>query len=299
MSSLDGRVAIITGAGRGIGREHALLFAAEGAAVVVNDLGGQTDGLGSSAGPAQDVVSEIEAAGGRAVTSVSDVATAEGADELVTTALDAFGRLDVLVNNAGILRDRTIINMIDDDWDQSIRVNLRGHFMPLRAAARHWREQAKAGAEVDASIINTSSESGVFANAGQSNYAAAKSAVATLTEVASKELVRYGARVNAILPRARTRLTEDLVPAAKTDRFDKWEAANVSPFVAHLALAGGKINGQVFLVGGGLVQRVAPWTLDPAWLLEADGRWSTAQLAAAVDAAGLPDNAGRLTGNIR
>jgi NAD(P)-dependent dehydrogenase (short-subunit alcohol dehydrogenase family) len=299
MGSLDGRVAVITGAGRGIGREHALLFAAEGAAVVVNDLGGQGDGVGASTAPAAAVVDEITGAGGQAVANASDVSSPDGAEELIAAALDSFGRVDVLVNNAGVLRDRTIVNMSDDDWELSLRVNLDGHFMPLRAAARVWREQAKAGAAVDAAVINTSSESGVFANAGQANYAAAKSAVATLTEVASKELSRYRVRVNAILPRARTRLTENIVPAPKAGRFDKWDPANVSPFVAYLAAAGGKITGQVFLVGGGLVQRVAPWALDDAWLLESEGRWTLADLAAAVDNAGLPSNEGRNTGNIR
>ena len=163
MGCLDGRVAIITGAGRGIGREHALLFAAEGAAVVVNDVGGGTDGDGASAGPAHDVVAEIEASGGRAVASLDDIASSDGAAALVATAVEAFGRLDVLVNNAGILRDRPIVTMSDDDWDVSLRVNLRGHFLPLRAPARHWREVTHAGGEVQGSVINTSSESGVFA----------------------------------------------------------------------------------------------------------------------------------------
>jgi NAD(P)-dependent dehydrogenase (short-subunit alcohol dehydrogenase family) len=299
MGDLEGRVAIITGAGRGIGREHALLLAAEGAAVVVNDLGGGTDGEGASKDPATEVVAEIEAAGGIAMVDGSDVATADGADHLITAAIGTFGRIDVLVNNAGMLRDRTIVSMSDDDWDLSIGVNLRGHFMPTRAAARYWREESKRGATVAGSVINTSSESGIFGNAGQANYAAAKAGVAALTEVASKELSRYGVRVNAILPRARTRLTDGLVPPARADAFDKWDAANVSPFVAYLGTTRCAINGQVFLVGGGLVQRAAPWSLDPGWCLESEGRWTVRGLAEAVDKTGVPENVGRLTGHIR
>jgi NAD(P)-dependent dehydrogenase (short-subunit alcohol dehydrogenase family) len=296
---LAGRVAIVTGAGRGIGREHAMLFAALGAGVVVNDLGGQQNGEGVSVAPASEVAAAITDAGGEAVAVTSDVSTSDGAEELVESAISAFGRLDVLVNNAGILRDRVIVNLDDADWDRSIQVNLRGHFMPLRAAARHWRHRSKSGETVAASVINTSSESGVFANAGQANYAAAKSAVATLTEVAGKELVSYGVRTNAILPRARTRLTERIAPQPRADRFDRWDPANVSPFVAYLATVSCPLNGQLFVVGGGLVQRVMPWSLDPDWKLEASGRWSVAALAAAVSDRGAPSDAGRLTGNIR
>ena len=299
MGHLDGRVAVITGGGRGIGREHALLFAAEGASVVVNDLDGGAGGEGAPDSPARDVAAAIVASGGRAVAHASDVASADGAESLIATAVESFGRLDVLVNNAGILRDRPLVNMSDEDWDMSIHVNLRGHFMPLRAAARHWREVSKAGGAVEASVINTSSESGVFANATQANYASAKSAVATLTEIAAKELVRYGVRTNAILPRARTRLTDAIVPGAKPDRFDKWDPANVSPFVAYLASSACAINGQVFLVGGDLVQRVAPWSLDPEWMLVGGQRWTVDDLSVAVYKIGLPENKGRLTGNIR
>jgi len=185
--SLEGRTVIITGAGRGIGREHALFLASHGAQLVINDLGGGSDGTGRDAGPAQQLAEEIVAAGGMAVANDDDVASSDGALRLVDTAIEAFGDLHALVNNAGIIRDRTLFNMTDDDWDVSIRVNLRGTFAPSRAAARYWRDRSKAGREVSGSIVNTSSESGVFANAGQSNYAAAKAGVAALTEVWSSE----------------------------------------------------------------------------------------------------------------
>lgn len=298
-STLRGRVAVVTGAGRGLGREHALLLASEGAAVVVNDLGGSSAGEGSSYLPAQAVVDEIERAGGSAVLDCGDVSTSEDAERMVATAVDTFGRLDILVNNAGILRDGVIVNLDDNDWDLSIRVNLRGHFLPLRAAARYWRSECKGGRPVAASVINTSSESGVFANAGQANYAAAKSAIATLTEVASKELARYYVRTNAILPRARTRLTESLTPLPAPGRFDRWDPSNVSPFVGYLATSECPLSGHVFLVGGAVVQRVKPWSLDPSWKLEAGHRWSVRELAEAVDGIGIPDSSDRLTGNIR
>jgi NAD(P)-dependent dehydrogenase (short-subunit alcohol dehydrogenase family) len=264
--ALEGRVAIITGAGRGIGREHALAFAREGAKVVVNDLGGESDGTGSDRTAAEEVAAEIRALGGEAVVNGDDVADWAGARRLVTQAIDAFGDLHVLVNNAGILRDRTVINMSEDEWDSVIRVHLKGHFAPTHFAASYWRDEAKAGRQQDRSIVNTSSESGVFANAGQSNYAAAKSGIASMTQVCAKELGRYGARANAILPRARTRLTEDLLGERgqpKPGRFDAWDPANVSPFVATLATADCPLSGEVFLVGGGQVQRVRSWELDP------------------------------------
>jgi NAD(P)-dependent dehydrogenase (short-subunit alcohol dehydrogenase family) len=299
MGCLRGRVAVVTGAGRGLGRQYALQFAAEGASVLVNDLGGDADGDGKSSGPAHSVVSEIVNAGGTAVADTNDVASANGADSLIGAAIDAFGTVDVLVNNAGVLRDRPIAAMEDDDWDISLRVNLRGHFMPMRAAARHWRTVAKSGGEVTASIINTSSESGVFANATQASYAAAKSGVAALSEVASKELARYGVRSNAILPRARTRLTDGLTPAPKPGQYDKWDPANVVPFVAYLASAPCTITGQVFLVAGDGIQRVAPWSLDPTWRIEIGARWSPDDFVHAVAAIGMPENSGRLTGNVR
>src|ERR1700722_4686921 len=207
MSELAGRVAIITGAGRGIGREHALLFATEGAKVVVNDLGGDPDGTGSDTSPAQQVVNEITEAGGTAVANYDDVSDWEGAKRLIDQAVDTFGDLHVLVNNAGILRDRMLINMSADEWDAVIKVHLRGHFCPTRWAATYWREQSKAGREQKRSVINTSSPSGLFGNPGQTNYGAAKIGIAGFTMISDKELGRYGVRVNAIAPVAATRLT--------------------------------------------------------------------------------------------
>lgn len=300
MGYLDGKTVIVTGAGRGIGREHALLFASEGANVVVNDLGGAEDGSGAALGPAQSVVEEIRAAGGQAVANGSDVADSAGADAIVQTALDTFGSVDALVNNAGILRDRVLVNIDDDDWDLVLRVNLRGTFVLTRAVARHWRKLSKSGVDVAGSVINTSSESGVFGNPGQANYSAAKSAVATLTQVASKELKRYGVRVNAILPQARTRLTEGAFGdalAAKEGAFDRWDPANVSPFVAYLASPACSLTGEVFLVGGSRVQRIQPWTKDPEWKLQTDGRWTLDALDKAVADAGVPAGGNSWTAN--
>ena len=291
MGALDGRVAIITGAGRGIGREHALLFAGEGAKVVVNDLGGTGDGVGSDATPAQEVVAEIEAMGGEAIANGDDVADWEGSQRLVNAAIERFGDLHVLVNNAGILRDRMIVNMTEAEWDAVIRVHLRGHFLPLKWSAVYWRERAKAGDTVQASVINTSSTSGLLSNAGQSNYGAAKTGIATMTEIAQKEVSRYGVRVNAICPAARTRLTAT-VPgsedrnaaraeeAARTG-FDKFDPGNISPFVAYLATAGCPIGGKVFFVYGGEVHLFQPYTLVDK--IEVDHRWSLDELATAAD----------------
>src|SRR4029079_16207328 len=208
MGTLDGRVPIITGAGRGIGREHALLFASEGAKVVVNDLGGAMDGSGDDRTAAEQVVDEIKALCGEAVSTADTVADWEGAQRLINTAIEAFGDLHVLVNNAGILRDRVLVNMTEEEWDAVIHVHLKGHFAPTRWAAAYWREQKKAGKDVNASVINTSSTSGLLGNPGQTNYGAAKSGIATFSQIAAQELSRYGVRVNCIAPAARTRLTE-------------------------------------------------------------------------------------------
>ena len=285
MGALDGRVAIITGAGRGIGREHALLFAAEGARVVVNDLGGALDGSASTASPAEEVVAEIKAMGGEAVANHDDVADWEGGARLIRSAVEAFGDLHVLVNNAGILRDRVLVNLSEDDWDSVINVHLKGHFVPTRHAAAYWREQAKAGKTVRASIINTSSTSGLLGNIGQSNYGAAKSGIASFTVIIAEELARYGVRANAIAPAARTRMTEStpglseyVVKPADAAVFDAWDPANVSPLVACLAMEDCASTGQVFFVQGGTVRRFQNWTM--AETLERDDRWSVTELAA-------------------
>jgi NAD(P)-dependent dehydrogenase (short-subunit alcohol dehydrogenase family) len=283
MGSLDGRVAIITGAGRGLGREHALLFAAEGAKVVVNDLGGDIHGEGADRAPAQQVVDEIKAAGGEAVANVDSVADWQGAENLIKTAFDTYGDLHVLVNNAGILRDRVLVNMTEQEWDAVIHVHLKGHFCPTRHAAAYWREQTKAGKEVKASIIHTSSTSGLLGNPGQTNYGAAKSGIATFSQICAMELQRYGVRSNAIAPAARTRLTEQTPGLSEVVKepedesvFDVWDPANVSPFVAYLATEDCPFTGEAFLVQGGVVQRFQPWTLSEK--IDKGDRWTVAEL---------------------
>ena len=282
----EGRVVVITGAGRGIGREHALEFARQGARVVVNDLGGQLDGSGYSDAPAEAVAAEIRDLGGEAVSNFNNVADADGAGGLIDTALESFGRLDVLVNNAGIIRDRMLVNLTEDLWDGVIAVHLRGTYLPSRCAAAYWREQAKAGNPVDARIINTTSTSGIFGNIGQSNYGAAKAGIAAFTVIASQELGRYGVTVNAISPDARTRLTEN-VPglqemfAAKPGAFDTFNAGNISPLVVWLGSSESSgITGRVFLVHGGTVSVAEGWRRGPTEVK--DGRWDPAELGAVV-----------------
>ncbi|MFR9773745.1 SDR family oxidoreductase [Nocardia sp. SC052] len=282
MGALDGRVAVITGAGRGIGREHALLFAAEGARVVVNDLGGDEAGAGADTSPAQEVVDAIRAAGGEAIANHDDVADWDGARRLVQSAVDTFGDLHVLVNNAGILRDRMLVNMTEDDWDDVVRVHLKGHFAPTRWAAVYWRDQAKSGRRVNASIINTSSTSGLFGNIGQSNYGAAKSGIASMTIINQMELGRYGVRVNAIAPAARTRLTMT-IPGAPTAQptvdpndFDAGDPANISPFVAYLATEKCPIEGRIFFVRGGRVSLFQPWAIVDD--IEHETMWTVSEL---------------------
>ncbi len=284
MGALEGRVAVITGAGRGIGREHALLFAAEGAAVVVNDLGGAVDGSGDDATPAEQVVAEIEAMGGRAVANHDDVADWEGGRRLVEAAVEAFGDLHVLVNNAGILRDRVLVNMTEEEWDSVLHVHLKGHFVPTRHAAAYWRSRAKAGHPVAAAVVNTSSTSGLLGNPGQSNYGAAKAGIAAFTVICAEELGRYGVRVNAIAPAARTRMTEgtpglsDIVKApGDAAAFDVWDPANVSPLVAYLCTESCPATGRVFFVQGGTIRTFVNWTM--ADTLERNDRWSVAELA--------------------
>jgi NAD(P)-dependent dehydrogenase (short-subunit alcohol dehydrogenase family) len=285
MGALDGRVAIITGAGRGIGREHALLFASEGAKVVVNDLGGAVDGSGDDRTPAQQVVDEIRALGAEALANDDDVADWEGGRRLVAATVEAFGDLHVLVNNAGILRDKMLVNMSTEEWDSVIHVHLKGHFIPTRHAAAYWREKVKDGREVSAAIVNTSSTSGLLGNPGQTNYGAAKAGIAAFTVIAAQELGRYGVRVNAIAPAARTRMTEqtpglgDIVKAPKDPAaFDVWDPANISPLVAYLSTESCPLTGKVLFVQGGSVRLFQPWTMTDT--LEKDDRWTVAELAA-------------------
>jgi NAD(P)-dependent dehydrogenase (short-subunit alcohol dehydrogenase family) len=282
MGALDGRVVIITGAGRGVGRGHALFFGSEGANVVVNDLGGNPDGSGADVSPAQQVADEIVAAGGQAVANHDSVSSWEGAERLVQQAVDTFGDLHAVVNNAGILRDRTIVNMTEEEWDAVINVHLKGTFCVSRFAANYWREQAKAGADVDRSVVNTSSTSGLFGAAGQSNYGAAKSGIATFSQIASRELARYNVRVNCIAPTARTRLTENIpMMAPPSDGFDAMDPSNVSPFIAYLASAACRINGHVFHVAGGRVSLFKPWEIVDS--ISKEGRWSIEELAEEAD----------------
>jgi NAD(P)-dependent dehydrogenase (short-subunit alcohol dehydrogenase family) len=267
MGALDGRVAIITGAGRGLGREHARLFAAEGARIVVNDLGDV----------AEETAEEIRAGGGEAIASTHDITSWDGGEALVGSAVDAFGQLDVLVNNAGILRDRMLVSMSEQEWDDVVDVHLKGHFVPTRFAAAHWREQVKAGREVQASIIHTSSTSGLLGNPGQTNYGAAKAGIGAFSIICAQELARYGVRSNCIAPAARTRLTEATpglgdVVAAPTDGFDLWDPANVSPLVAYLAKADCPVTGRTFFIQGGTVRVMEPWRMGER--LEQDTRWT-------------------------
>ena len=259
----EGRVAIVTGAGNGIGRFHALELARQGAKVVVNDRGVARDGTGHDATPADAVVKEIVEAGGEAVADHGDVSDMAQAEAMVNKAIDTFGRLDVLVNNAGILRDRTIVNMTEEEWDAVLRVHLKGTFAPSRAAARHWRALAKAGNKPTARIINTSSSSGLLGNIGQSNYGAAKAGIAGFTVIAAMELAPYGVTVNAVSPGARTRMTEGLIDEEPGD-FDPYDPAAIAPVVAWLASErSAGVTGQVFDVRGGHIGVYEGWRVGP------------------------------------
>ncbi len=280
----EGRIVIVTGAGRGIGREHALGFAREGARVVVNDLGVARDGTGGSAGPAQDVVDEIAALGGEAVANTDDIADWNGARQLVQTAIDSFGGLDVLVNNAGFVRDRMVFTTSEEEWDAVIRVHLKGHFAVTRHAAEYWRAQSKSGETVDARIVNTSSGAGLMGSVGQGAYSAAKGGIAALTLVESAEMGRYGVTANAIAPAARTRMTEEVfgdrmqVPESG---FDVNDPANISPLVVWLgSTESAGITGRVFEVEGGLISVADGWQHGPS--LDKNGRWDPAEVGTAV-----------------
>ena len=281
MAALEGRVCVITGAGNGIGRHHALLFAREGAHVVVNDVGGQGDGTGSDATAAQRVVDEILAAGGTAVASTDSVTSWDGARRIVDTAVDTFGDLHVVVNNAGILRDRTIVNMTEDDFDAVVAVHLKGTLNVTRWAASYWRDRTKAGETADRAIVNTSSAAGLHGSAGQANYAAAKAGIAAMTIVAGRELPRYGARANCIAPVARTRLTTGLPAIGELMDKPMFDPEHVSPLVAALAAADCPFNGQVFSVMGASVGIYAGWSI--AEEVDQEGRWTVAELIRAMD----------------
>jgi NAD(P)-dependent dehydrogenase (short-subunit alcohol dehydrogenase family) len=278
----DGRVVVITGAGRGLGRAHALEFARQGARVVVNDLGAEVDGSGRSSTPADEVVSDIRTAGGDAIANADDVSTWDGAQRLVDTAIATYGRLDTLVNNAGILRDRMLTNMTEDEWDAVMQVHLKGTFAPTRWAATYWREMTKAGTPIDACIVNTSSGSGLYGNPGQSNYGAAKAGIASFTIIVARELERYGVRANAIAPGALTRMTENLGMGRRarersTDQFDETAPENVSPLVVWLGsrLSTG-VTGRVFNVAGGRISVAEGWRRGRG--VDKGDRWEPAEL---------------------
>ncbi|MCX5334882.1 SDR family oxidoreductase [Streptomyces sp. NBC_00140] len=295
----DGRVVVVTGAGRGLGRAHALAFAAEGARVVVNDLGVGLDGAPDADSPAAQVVAEIRAAGGEAVAHGGDIATTEGASSLITAALETYGRLDTLVNNAGFLRDRMLVNLDEDDWDAVMRVHLKGHFLPLKHAAAHWRAEAKAGRTPVARVVNTSSGAGLLGSVGQGNYSAAKAGIVGLTLVASAELARYGVQVNAIAPAARTRMTEHTFAdtmAAPGEGFDAMAPENVSPLVVWLGSAASEgVSGRVFEVEAGRITVMEGWRAGPT--INKGSRWTPAEAGeSALKLLGEAETPGRVYG---
>ena len=287
MPSLDGKVAIVTGAGRGIGREHSLALAKAGAKVVVNDLGGSTAGEGADTTPAQSVADEIKALGGEATANYDNVADFQGSANMVKQAIGDFGRLDILVNNAGILRDRMLVSMTEEEWDAVIAVHLKGHFAPTHHAATYWREQSKAGNQINGRVINTSSPSGVFGNVGQTNYGAAKAGIAAFTMIAAQELGRYGVTVNCLAPNARTRMTEDIfgaMPEPKEGEYDPLDPANISPVVVALCADDAQnITGQCFFIYGGVINVLKPW--DVGTTVKKDDFWEPDELLAELNKA--------------
>lgn len=283
MGILDGKVAVVTGGARGIGRGEALLLAREGAVVVVNDVGGNWDGTGKDDRPAQLVVDEIVAAGGKAAANYDDISAWAGAKKLVDQAVETFGDLHVVVNNAGILRDKMLVNMTEEDWDAVIRVHLKGHAAMSHHACVYWRAQGKAGKETYGRIVNTSSEAGLYGNAGQSNYGAAKAAVATLAQVISREMKKYNVTANAIAPRARTRMITEtfgdkfMAAPEDTSAFDTFAPENVAPLVVFLASPlAAHISGQCFVVMGGFIQLMQGWT--GVNTIDKGARWEPAEL---------------------
>jgi NAD(P)-dependent dehydrogenase (short-subunit alcohol dehydrogenase family) len=280
----EGRVVIVTGAGRGIGAAHALEFARQGAKVVVNDIGGALDGSGNDATPAQEIVDRIRADGGEAVASYDDVTDWDAAAQLVRTAIETFGRFDTLVNNAGAVRDRMFVNMSPDEWDAVIRINLRGHFCPARHAAAYWRDESKAGNPVDARIVNTSSGAGLLGSVGQANYGAAKAAIASLTLIQAAELARYGITANAIAPSARTRMTETVfadMMATVDDAFDAMAPENIAPLVVWLGSnESADVTGRVFEVEGGKISVADGWQHGTP--VDRGQRWDPAEIGPAV-----------------
>ncbi len=280
---LEGKTAVVTGAGRGIGAGHARLLAAHGARVIVNDLGTSMDGASDGRSPAEEVVEQIEAAGGAAVANHDDVATWSGAQQLIDQAVATWGRLDILVNNAGILRDAMSFNLTEQDWDRVIEVHLKGHAATCRFAAEHWRNRGKAGEELQGRIINTTSESGLFGQAGQMNYSAAKAGIISMTIVLARELKKYGVTANCVAPRALTRMTGAVPGAEEYMQGPEWSPDNIAPVVVWLASdAAADVNGQVFVVWGTKVHLVTGWsrhhTLD-----RGEGRWTPEELVERKD----------------
>ncbi|WP_406329163.1 SDR family oxidoreductase [Streptomyces sp. NBC_00203] len=280
----EGRVVIVTGAGRGLGRAHALAYAAEGARVVVNDLGVGLDGTPGPDSPARQVADEIRAAGGEAMAHGGDIATTDGAASLIGAALETYGRLDTLVNNAGFLRDRMLVNLDEDDWDAVLRVHLKGHFLPLKHAAAHWRAETRAGRTPQARVVNTSSGAGLLGSVGQGNYSAAKAAIIGLTLVAAAEMGRYGVQVNAIAPAARTRMTEQTFAETMTapgSGFDAMAPENVSPLVVWLgSAASAGVTGRVFETEGGRITVMEGWRPGPT--ADKGARWTPSEAGEAT-----------------
>jgi NAD(P)-dependent dehydrogenase (short-subunit alcohol dehydrogenase family) len=283
MGALDGQVVVVTGAGGGLGREHARLIGAEGASVVVDDVGCAPEGTGSDPTRAQAVAAEIEAAGGRAVASSADVRSTSGARELLDLAVDTFGKVDAVVANAGILRDRMFVNMSDDEWDDVVTGQLRSTYSTVRVFAGHWRDRSKAGEQPNASIVTVSSTSGLIGQVGQSNYGAAKAGIAAMSIILAQEIGRYGVRINSVVPVARTRMTADL-PALKDtfaapsdpDTFDLYHPGNVSPLVAWLVSRSCELTGRTFYAKGGEIREMVPWSYGR--IIDKGARWTVAEL---------------------